>query len=45
MPKSQSNVCPDRILMTDYLSGRLEDAAAERFEQHLESCECCVAAL
>jgi tRNA A-37 threonylcarbamoyl transferase component Bud32/anti-sigma factor RsiW len=45
MPKSQSNECPDRRLITDYLAGRLEDAAAERFETHLESCECCVAAL
>lgn len=45
MPKSQRNVCPDRRLMPDYLSGRLENAAAERFEAHLESCECCVAAL
>lgn len=45
MPKSQNNECPDRRLITDYLAGRLEDATAERFETHLESCECCVAAL
>jgi serine/threonine protein kinase len=45
MLKSQDKTCPDRSLISDYLSGRLDDSAAEHFEQHLESCECCVAAL
>jgi len=45
MLKLQNKNCPDSSLISDYLSGRLDDRAAEHFEQHLESCEYCVGVL
>ena len=37
--------CQQSELVTDYLNNRLSDEASEVFEQHIEECDVCVAAL
>jgi anti-sigma factor RsiW len=41
--KNQMLTCQEMVeLVTDYLEGRLDDAARARFEAHVAECDACV---